>query len=59
MVSLENSKTFSSCKEDRKGQEDYNHYPVDFNEMKSCNRVNLFPSALANFKRLWAPTTGH
>lgn len=51
MVSLQNSKTFSSGKEDRKGQEDYNHYP-DFNHMQGCNcAVNLFLRALANLNR--------
>lgn len=51
MVSLQNLKTFSFGK-DRKGQEDYNDYPADFNEMQGCNCVvNPFMSALANLNR--------
>lgn len=51
MFSLQNSKTFSSGKEDRKGEEDYD-YPADFNEMQGCNCVvSLLLSALANLNR--------
>lgn len=48
MLSLQNSKTFSSCKEDRKGEEDYNDYPANFDVMQGCSCVL---SALANLNR--------
>lgn len=50
MLSLQNSKKLLfSGKEDRKGEEDYNDYPADFNKMQGCNCVvSLLLSALAN-----------
>lgn len=36
MLSLKNSKTFSSGKVDRKGEADYDDYPADLNEMQRC-----------------------
>lgn len=47
-------KTFSSGKEDRKGEEDCNDYPADFNEMQGCDCVfceSTPISALANSNR--------
>lgn len=34
MLSLQNSKTFSSCREDRTGKEGNNDYPANFNVMQ-------------------------
>ncbi len=52
MLALQNSKTFSSDRVDRKGEEDKYDYPADFNEMQGCNRVViLLLNALANLNR--------
>lgn len=62
MFSLQNSKTFSSGKEDRKGEEDYHDYPADFNEMQGCNGgVSLLLSALAhnNWTHFAAVSSAH
>lgn len=59
MLSLQNSKTFSSCKEDRKGEEDYNDYPANFDVMQGCSCV-CEPKCISKFEqRQWALTVGH
>lgn len=55
MLSLQNSKTFSSDKEDRKGEEDNNDYPADLNEMQRCNYVVIL---LLNALAIWTETVG-
>lgn len=68
MLSLQNSKTFSSCKEDRKGEEDCNDYPANLNVMQGCNcACEPTPECIKQFERSglqqWAlnsyTTTGH
>lgn len=61
MLSLHISNTFSSGKEDRKGEEDHNDYPEDLGAVLKCNCALslIYPFAAKFERRHQSQTTSH